>query len=609
MSRQIFRPVQRISRFLFLLALLGVGIVQCGEGISSRHVSHQITSEDLQHDVKFLASDELQGRRIGTPGANRAAAFIRQSFQDAKIPPGNLGRYYQTFDYIAGVELGPDNAFYMLANDSMGAYTVDQDFRPLGLSSSGEVKGVLAFAGYGISADSLGYDDYVGLDVRNKIVLLLSYGPEGNNPQGEFGRYLSLRYKASNAQAHGAKGMIVIPGPEPYPEDRLVRLQYDQAGDAGIPAISAKRGLFEPLFAQQADSLREIQAQLNLHKVGGGILFQGVAVTIHTDLHYIHKNGENIIGYIPGTDSVARNSAIILGAHYDHLGMGGAGSLAPGTNDVHNGADDNASGTAALLELGRYFSGPEHPLRHTILFLAFSGEEEGLLGSKHYVRDPPFPLDKTIAMLNMDMIGRPRDSTLFVGDTDTSPVWDSLLTAANRKYHWHLGESKVGYESSDHVSFYAKDIPVLFFFTGVHGDYHRPSDDWEKLNYPEYASVVRYIADVILALDSLGSPPSFTPVRRPAREVLHYQVSLHIIPDYSSDVQGLRIQDVLPGGPAENAGLQDGDVIIQFGDRQINNIYDYTFTLQNFSPGAVVDIVVVRNGARKKFTVSLESIR
>jgi len=477
------------------------------------------------------------------------------------------------------------------------------------MSSSGGASGPLVFAGYGITADSLGYDDYAGLDVKNKIVLLLRYGPEGDNPQGEFGSYLSLRYKASNALRHGAVAMIVIPGPEPYPEDRLVRLQYDQAGDAGIPAVSAKRGLFESLFIQQADSLAEIQAQLNLHKVGGGILFRDVEARIHTDLMYVHKNGENVIGYLSGTAPGARDSAIVIGAHYDHLGMGGPGSLAPGTRAIHNGADDNASGTAALLELGRYFSGSHTPLRHTIIFAAFSGEEEGLLGSKQYVREPPFPLNRTIAMLNMDMIGRPRDSILIVGGTGTTPLWDSLLTAANRPYHWDLNTNREGYEPSDHLSFLVKDIPVLFFFTGIHRDYHRPSDDWDKLNYPEYTSVVRYIADVIRALDSLRVPLPFVPSERPVRRTVRYRVSLHIIPDYGANVRGLRISDVLPGGPAESAGLRDGDVIVQFGDREINNIYDYTYALQEFVPGAVADVIVVRNGNRQRFTVALESAR
>jgi len=609
MSRPNFRMAGAPGwRILLLTVLLTAGFMQCANRESRPPVSARITTGDLQHDVRYLASDELQGRRIGTPGATRAAAFIVEALKAAKIPAGSQGRYYQTFDYVAGVEPGPGNAFRLQFGDSVRTFTMEQDFRPLGLSSSGEVTGPLAFAGYGITADSLGYDDYAGLNVEDKIVLILSFGPEGDNPHGEFGSYLSLRYKASNALRHGAAGLIVIPGPEPYPEDRLIRLQYDQAGDAGIPALSAKRAPFEPLFARQADSLREIQAQLNLHKVGGGILFRNVQARMRTDLHYMHKNGENVIGVLAGTAPGARDSAIVLGAHYDHLGLGGQGSLAPGTRAIHNGADDNASGTAALLELAGYFAGTPPP-RHTIIFAAFSGEEEGLLGSRHYVEHPPFPLDRTLAMLNMDMIGRPVDSTLIVGGTNSTLVWDSLLTRANRQFHWELQTTMQGYESSDHVSFYSRDIPVLFFFTGVHRDYHRPSDDWDKLEYPEYTGIVRYIAAVVRSLDSLGGPLPFTASEQPVRRALEYRVSLHIIPDYAATIQGLRITEVLPGGPAEEAGLQSGDVIVHFGNREINNIYDYTYALQDFVPGEVVDLIVVRNGERRRFTVSLESAR
>ena len=590
------------------LSLLGLAmmIAGCGKQAPAPYDNPDLTIQELRNHVKYLASDELKGRRTGTPGANGAAEYLVDQFKSHKVIPGNHGDYYQRFDFIGGVELGENNSLTLYTGEGDRHLTLNQDFKPLGFSNSGTATGDLVFAGYGITADSLNYDDYANIDAKNKVVVLLRYGPEGDNPHGEFSQYLALRYKASNAKSHGAAGIIVIPGPEPYPEDELIKLQYDQSADAGIPAVSAKRAPFEPLFVAARDSLAEIQADMNLHKTGMGFQIPHVKIRLQTDVNYVHKIGRNVVGYIPGADPELQDQYLVIGAHYDHLGMGGEGSLAPGTVAIHNGADDNASGTAGVLELAEYFAADDHRPNHSLVFVAFSGEENGLLGSAKYVDDPPLPLQSTKAMINMDMIGRPSDSTLVVGGVGTSPVWDSLLTGVNNHFQWNLTKNESGYGPSDHGSFYLKDLPVLFFFTGVHEDYHRPTDDWQTLDYGQYHRVLSYIAGVIDSLDRHIEPIPFTKAGSADSRRMAFRVSLQIIPDYASNVHGLRITGVKDGGPAEKAGLQDDDIIVQFGHKEINNIYDYTYALQEFEPGAVVDIIAKRNGTAKRFTVELE---
>lgn len=600
-------PNRCFGLFTFFIALAGIILVtSCAEKGPPAYDSPEITVQELQEHVKFLASDELKGRRTGSPGANRAAEYLVQDFKENKILPGNHGDYYQRFDFIAGVELGKNNLLKISSTQGIHELQPEKDFRPLGFSSSGKVSGKLVFAGYGITSDSLNYDDYANIDAKDKIVLVLRYGPEGDNPHGEFGGYLSLRYKASNAKSHGAAAVIIIPGPEPYPEDELIKLRYDQSADAGIPAVSARRAVFEPLFVAARDSLREIQANINLHKTGMGFEFPQTSVHLQTDVHYIHKMGRNVVGYIEGRDPTLKNQYIVIGAHYDHLGLGGEGSLAPGTTAIHNGADDNASGTTALLEMAEYFATDENRPVHSLVFVAFSGEENGLLGSSKYADEPPFLLEQTLAMLNMDMLGRMEDSTLVIGGVGTSPAWDSLVTAINNDFDLNLTKNQEGYGPSDHASFYSQDLPVLFFFTGMHEGYHRPSDDWMKLRYADYHVVTQFTTNLVDSLDDRHTPLEFTKAGDTESRSMQFRVSLQIIPDYASNVHGLRIDGIKDGGTADKAGMQKGDIIVQFGDKEINNIYDYTYALQEFEPGAVVDIIAVRNGTEKRFTVELE---
>jgi hypothetical protein len=332
-----------------------------------------------------------------------------------------------------------------------------------------------------------------------------------------------------------------------------------------------------------------------------------VRVALQTDVVKVTARTSNIVGYLEGNDPAMKDQVVVLGAHMDHLGYGGPGSMTPDTVAIHHGADDNASGTAGLLEIAERLSAMKGELKRTQVFAFFSAEELGTLGSGYYVNHPPFPLSQTIAMLNMDMIGRLEKKTLTVGGTGTSVEWNQLLSRENRDSTFILKMNPEGFGPSDHSSFYAKDIPVLFFFTGIHDDYHKPSDQWQKLNYAGEEQVVRYVFRIDRDLDSDSAKPTLVHVQsagsRSANEgdSRGFAVTLGIVPDFGESTDGMKISGVRPSGPAAKAGLKSGDVIVKMGAKKILNIYDYMGILGELKAGDEVEVGVLRDG--KPFTV------
>ena len=325
-------------------------------------------------------------------------------------------------------------------------------------------------------------------------------------------------------------------------------------------------------------------------------------------LDVIRKPVRNVVGVLEGRGPLA-SETIVIGAHFDHLGFGGEGSLLPGSEDIHNGADDNASGTAGLLELARRF-GERGPQSRRIVFLAFTGEERGLLGSAEYVKEPLFPLEQTIAMFNMDMIGRLENDRLTVFGTGTSPVWDAEVDAAAAPQKLEISKKPEGFGPSDHSSFYAKKIPVLHFFTGTHSDYHRPSDDWQKVNAPGMERIINAVDQIVQDTLTAAARPEYVHIA--ARAMLERTGSrpyFGSIPDFSSDAEGYAIQGVAPDSPADKAGLQGGDLIIRFGDQKIGGLDDFDLALRNYSPGEEVPVVVLRKGQEVELKVTLAAPR
>lgn len=526
----------------------------------------------------------------------------------AGLAPGAPdGTFFQTFSFIDGVEIGGDNALRVTGGEPDRSFAAGTDFRPLAFSAPGLASAEVVFAGYGISAPDLDYDDYEGLEVRDQVVLVLRYSPEGDAPASRWAPFMALRYKAQTARDRGARALVVVTGPgTKEAADELAPLRADASlGDAGLPAFSARRTVGEELLRRAGDSLEAAQQRIDHSRKPASRKLPGVRVEAVADLRPKRSTTRNVIGRLPG----GTPEALLLGAHYDHLGTGPFGSLDPAPDGkIHHGADDNASGVAALLELARRFAAGG-PRARAMVFVAFGAEELGTLGSSYFVKHPAPSLDRIAAMFNLDMVGRLRDDSLDVHGVGTSPAWRALLEEANRAPALKLRTHEGGYGPSDHSPFYGAGLPVLFAFTGAHEDYHRPTDTAERINAAGIVKVVELVEGVAAAVAE--APQRIAFARVPAEKEAQptgsrsFRVWVGGIPDYSQEDPGVRFSGVSPGSPAERAGLLAGDVLIRFGAKDIRNIYDYTYALGERKPGDVVTLVVRREGKDVPLEITL----
>ena len=488
-------------------------------------------------------------------------------------------------------------------------FELKKDYQPLSFTADTSITAPIVFAGYGISSDSMKYDDYAGIDVKNKIVAVLRYNPNGPNDSSLFTKGSPYRMKAFVAREKGAIGVILVTGPLDDPDAKLIPLVFDRGfGTSGIAAVTMLSKSFDSLLHISGKDLRTIQQEINSTKKPNSFELPNITIHLRTQLERIHAQSANIVGYLPGNDPVLKDDVVIIGAHMDHLGYGGegSGSTKPDTIAIHPGADDNASGTAGLLEVAQYFASQRASLKRTMLFLSFSGEELGLLGSDYYVKNPLMPLGKTITMVNMDMVGRMKDSVLVVEGMGTAPEFEKILTKENID-SFKLTFKPDGYGPSDQASFYGKEIPVIFFFTNTHGDYHRPSDTWDKINYTGEQKVVELAARVTMDLDTMAGKPTYTKVAMSmsAGGRGEVRVSLGVIPDFGEDVVGMKISGTRPGSAAEKAGLKANDIIIKFGGSDVKNIYDFTYLLGKYKPKDVVEIIVRRGSEQVTLSATL----
>src|SRR5258706_5820349 len=563
-------------------------------------------------DVKTLASDTYRGRRAGTPEADAAAAWVADGFRKAGLlPGGTAGSYLQPFEFVDGVDLGPKNALTTGSAPLGRTWAAGTDFRPLVFSGAGNVAADVVFAGYGIVAKELSYDDYEGLDVAGKVVLVLRYGPDGDDPDSRFAGFTAVRRKAWTAKEKGAAALLVVSGPRTKgAQDELVALRGDGSlSGAGIPAISLKRAVAEALFAESGTTLDAAQKALDDAKKPEGRALKSRADLV-ADVAPHKARTANVIGVLPGADPALNTEALVIGAHYDHLGMGGSGSLDAGASAIHPGADDNASGVAAVLELARRLAPERAALKRSVLFLPFGAEEEGTLGSLPFTKEPTLALEKIVAMLNLDMVGRLQNETLQGHGCGTSPAWKPPVASASAAAKLTVKPRDQGYGPSDQSPFYAAGKPVLFFFTGTHSDYHRPSDTADKIDAAGEERVVRLVAFVAESILESKARPQFTPVAGDKKPFPEGPGAIRswagTIPDYSEDAGGLKLSGVWPGSPAEKAGLKRGDVIVRFAERPISNIYDYTYALQDHKAGERVTITVKRSENGKTRDVTFE---
>jgi hypothetical protein len=558
----------------------------------------------------------MEGRGAGTRGIGRVANLIEQRYKTLGLQPAGSKSYFQPFTVITGAKLKDGNRLEVDDGKTKQELKLNQDFVPLSFSASGEVAGPVAFAGYGATAPEFGYDDYAHLDVRDKIVVILRYEPAGFAAKtGNAGltQHSQLISKAINARNHGAKAVILVNGKPPENEEDVLTKFGSVNGpeNAGIVIVQAKNDAAGSWFAGSGKSLAEIQDQISTTSTPDSFAFpETLRIAIGANIEKTRATVNNVLAYLPGkTDEY-----IIIGAHYDHLGYGNVDSLAPSQiGKIHPGADDNASGTAGVLELARLLAPRKGQLQRGILFADFAGEELGLLGSAEWVKEPTRPIEKAVAMINMDMIGRIKDEKVFIGGTGTGATFKEVLDAEKGKFPFHVEYSASGYSASDHTSFVVRKIPVLFFFSGLHSDYHKPSDTWDKIDAPDAARLLDFIDDVALKIDSAPERVAFVTVKEDQPEGHAasgggggYGPYFGSIPDFGQEENGVKFSDVRPGSPAAKAGFKAGDVLVQFGGKPIHNLYDFTDALRRSKVGDVVEVKVMRDSKPVAAPVTLE---
>lgn len=596
--------MKRISILLIILLALSV---------QAQNKIHkpEITSDEIRANVFYLASDEMKGRFTGSPEEKKAGDYIRNEFQSYGLSPAFNGSWFQEFPFIEKVELTKTNSLAIEVKGKKHQLKVGKDFITAPYSGTGKVSGELIFAGYGISAPKLNYDDYEGLDVKGKVVIAIRNHPEHDSSKSEFDRYASFRNKATVAKEKGAAALILVNGFAPKnDDDPLIELRYDGApAMKDFSVLQVKRFFVDRLFKADGLSFAEVQKQIDGNKKPYSFLFKDCKAALQTEVKEIQKIARNVGGIVKGTDPILKNEYIVIGAHYDHLGIDQLkeSSMYKGKEPmIHNGADDNASGTTGLLEIAEKFGSMSNKLKRSIIFIAFSGEELGILGSTYFTNHTSIDVKNIAAMLNMDMIGRlNEESNLTVIGAGTSTKWKDLLNEKN-KYSFKLVFSDGGFGGSDHQSFSNKNIPVLFFFTGTHSDYHKPSDDPEKINIAGVEKVASFVFDVALAIDQFEKRPDYVKVEEPTnRGGTRARVTVGTVPEFGYNGNGYRLSGVTEGGPAAKAGMKAGDIIIKFGQKSVGNIYDFMYAVGDCKAGDKVSVVVLRDGKEMSFNLEL----
>jgi hypothetical protein len=555
----------------------------------------------VMYMLRALADPHMEGRGAGTAGLDSAASLIAAEMRWLGLHPGgDDGTFFQPFDVTTGVAVGEPCAIAVGGQH----FGVGDRFQPLGFSNNGTLTAPVVFVGYGITAPGYDYDDYAGIDVRDKLVLVMSNEPGEMDSTSRFDGNINtphaeLRTKAINAREHGALGLLVVSGPRYHLGEPLPRPRTDGGGymTSGLLAGIVSEQVAAALLKPSGLDLVKLQLEIDGHTHPHSVALASQA-TITVTLKRQRATIKNVVGWIPGQDTTR---TLVIGAHYDHLGYGDEHSLAPNSHLPHLGADDNASGVAAMLSVAGWkapWGNPDPVPTHNLVFCAFAGEELGLVGSSHYMDDPTRPLESVDAMLNMDMVGRLRDDKLMVMGVGTAAEFPALIEHVNQPRGFDVKTSSDGYGPSDHQSFYKRHLPVLMLFTGAHADYHKPTDSADKINVEGLWRVAVFARDLV---DSLDRRPRPTFQQAKADSNMGriaggggYGAYLGTIPDYMKTEGGVLLSGVREGSPADSAGLKGGDVIVQFDGVRVDNIYDYTFALRSRKPGQKVRITVHR---------------
>jgi len=589
---------------------------------SAAGASHDAVLERLRQAVTWLAAPEREGRGPGTPGIDAAADWIAAQFAEIGLAAPGAGEAFQPFAMTLDAKLGPASANTL---ELVGPPTADggatvvplvlgRDFTPLAAGGSGRFELPLVFAGYGITAPAEHYDDYAPLAeggvAKGAALVLLRQEPQKNDPHGAFegnqtSQHAALARKVANASEHEAGGVVFCD--DSAETDSL--MPFTRAGEGSdrrtIPVLHLRRAVLDDVVTRSLGrDLATIQKGIDDTLTPASAALAGWRIRGRVAIERVETQGRNVMAVIPGRGAPAADDhaaidpreTVVLGAHYDHLGFGGVNSAAPGVHAVHHGADDNASGTALLVEVARRLVA-RGPLPRTVLLVGFSGEERGLLGSAHYVANPAVPIADTVAMVNLDMVGRLDAEKLIVHGTGTSAGFDELVDRLAAAAGLTTAKEPGGFGPSDHSSFYAKKVPVLHLFTGSHADYHRPTDTADKINYDGMVRLAGLVTDVVAELAS-GPRPDY-------REVASTMFArgggdrpyFGSIPDFGKPGGGYAISGVAKDSPAANGGLQGGDVIVRLGESAITGLDDFDSALRKHKGGERVPVVVRRGGA------------
>lgn len=576
--------------------------------IISAQSKPEITAEELKDHVKFLASDEMKGRKPATPESKMVSEYLAKHLKDYgyKFFDDNP---YQDFEITTGVHLGESNKFSVNGAEMQ----LEEDYTPTTLSSNGEVKGKGIFVGYGFNIDDekLKWNDYAGVETEGNIVFVLRGAPESDSLSGIFDENSALTKKVLTAKDNGAVAIVFVNGKKFDEGDPLMNLSSRSGlNGIGIPVVHLKRDKFDEILAAADLTTFEME---NFYEQGLKPNSFGIGdVSLDVEVVEDKANARNVVAYLEGSDPNLKNEYVLFGGHYDHLGLGGSGSGSrrPDTTAIHNGADDNASGTAAVLELAQKFAANRDKIKRTLIYTAFDAEEMGLLGSKAFVEKPPVKIDDLKFMANLDMIGR-LDSTernLTIGGTGTGLELPEILNGKAEKWNINPSFSPEGLGPSDHASFYANDVPVMFLFSGINDDYHTPADDYEKLNYGALEDIANFAYDVVFEIANRDSNITFQEAGPKERQDTRrsFKVTLGIMPDFSGgSVKGLKIDAVMPDRPAEKSGMMRGDIIVSMDGKEVENIYDYMHRLGDLKKGQIIEVEVKRGEEIVKLKVEL----
>ncbi|HYT92059.1 MAG TPA: M28 family peptidase [Gemmataceae bacterium] len=615
--------VRQWSIGLRLGALLGL-VVHLG-ALASAAANDEASEARLKRDITFLASDECEGRGPGTKGIDKAADYIAAEFKKAGLKPGGVaGGYFQPFPHFGAGKLRSRGSLTLHGpQGQVIPLEAGVDFEVTGGSGPGKLEAPLVFAGFGAIAPEEKYDDYKDLDVAGKVVVVIRRVPRWDNKHVPLGgteeaktALAELLRKFANAEAHRAAAVLLVnDASELAGGDKLKKFETLKETGVSIPVLHVRRSLLDPILRSSlGEGLKDLEHAISGDLRPRGAPLRGWTARLEAPVDRTTFSLKNVIGVLEGSGPLA-NETVVVGAHYDHLGYGGTrSSLAKDRTkkQIHPGADDNGSGTTAVLELARRFAEIPNRKGRRLVFMTFSGEELGLLGSAHYCnKEPLFPLKDTVAMVNLDMVGRLSDKAkkLLVEGVQAGKGFDELIERFNKKHGFQLTKHPGSSPYSDHASFYRKRIPVLFLWTGTHSDYHRPGDTADKINVPGMRRITDLAEDLVAYFATVAERPQYTAIKGggttgPPRGK---GPTLGIAPgDYDAGPdapKGLLVGQVIEGRPADKAGMKAGDLIVEIAGKQITNIATYMAVMGAQNAGSEIEVGVLRNG--KKLTLKV----